>query len=309
MHVGPDTPTVLPRLLARAGPLPAEIARDGEAIHAGRIYLAPADRHLVVDDGRVAVMPGPRENGFRPSVDPLFRSAARAYGERVVGVILSGGLDDGTLGLQEIKRHGGCAVVQEPGDARVTGMPCSAIRHVKIDHVVPARQMGPLIARLARPPSARADRRRRMHPKRTRRPTVARAANLEPARPSAITCPECGGALRDERGDGIEAFRCHVGHGFAADTLDSEHTRRVEAALWTALRTLEESVELRQRLGDHARKRRLDAIARGYDRARRDAEKRADVIRSALAEPSKSDGIRVRRPAGRRRPRATRRVH
>jgi two-component system chemotaxis response regulator CheB len=300
MHIGADTPTALPRLLERAGPLPVEIAADGEPIRPGRIYLAPADRHLLVGDGRLAVAVGPREHGFRPAVDPLFRSAAQTYGARVIGVILSGGLDDGTLGLQQIKEHGGLAVVQRPDDAKVTGMPCSAIRHVQVDHVLPVRRMGRLVARLAGRNSARASP-RRLRTNGQRRREVRRTADLEPERPTAITCPECGGALREDRNGDVERFRCHVGHGFTADSLGAEHTKRVEAALWTALRTLEESVELRRRLADSARNRRLDAIARGYDDVRRDAERRAEVIRSALGGPPAPVGDRLRRPARARR--------
>jgi two-component system chemotaxis response regulator CheB len=305
MHIGADTPTALPRVLRRTGTLPVDVAADGMAIQPGRIYLAPADRHLLVDDGCLRVMLGPRENGFRPAVDPLFRSAAKTYGPRAVGVILSGGLDDGTLGLQEIKRQGGLAVVQQPEDAQVSAMPSSAIRHVKVDHVIPAGEMGSLIARLTGGNSARANR-RRLHAKGHR--AAERSAKLEPERPSGIACPECGGVLREEHEGDIESFRCHVGHGFTTDALNSEHTRRVEAALWTALRSLEESVELRRRLAESARTRRLDAIASGFDRVRRDAERRADVIRRVLLEPAASDGGRVGRRARGRRRRSQRRV-
>jgi hypothetical protein len=121
---------------------------DGESIKPGRIYVAPPDYHMIVDDGVMRLTRGPRENNFRPAVDPLFRSAAAARGSRVVGVILSGGLDDGTYGLIRIKEMGGVAVVQDPNEALVAGMPESAIRNIEVDHVLPVAEMAPLLSRL-----------------------------------------------------------------------------------------------------------------------------------------------------------------
>ncbi len=123
LHVSPHGSSVLPQILSRHGALLASHPQDGEAIEPGRIYVAPPDHHLWVRRGRVRVSRGPSENGLRPAVDPLFRSAARSYGRRVVGVILSGSLDDGTAGLQAIKSQGGVAIVQRPEDALFVGMP------------------------------------------------------------------------------------------------------------------------------------------------------------------------------------------
>src|SRR5215831_17875240 len=152
VHSSPESPGMLAQMVSRAGPLPAEYAVDGEEVRHGRFYVAPPDRHLLVDDGRICVTRGPHENGFRPAVDPLFRTAARTNGARVVGIILSGGLDDGTRGLAEVKRHGGVAIVQHADDATVPQMPISALQHVDVDHVLTVREMPAVITRLATEP-------------------------------------------------------------------------------------------------------------------------------------------------------------
>jgi two-component system chemotaxis response regulator CheB len=150
IHTSNAAEGLMAQILRRSGRLPAYTPQGREAIRHRRIYVAPTDRHLLLDRGHVHVTGGPKENGFRPAVDPLFRTAAAAYGPRVIGVVLSGGLDDGTRGLLSIKRAGGVAVVQRPDDALVTGMPRSAVDNVTVDHVVPAAEIGPLLAELVR---------------------------------------------------------------------------------------------------------------------------------------------------------------
>ncbi len=150
VHIRPSYPSALPEILDRAGPLPARHAVDGEAILPGQIYVALPDRHLLIRRGRVELTSDPRENRCRPAIDPLFRSAARAYGPRVIGVILSGGLSDGSAGLLAIKTRGGLAIVQDPADALVDSMPRSALRVVEADEVLPVAAIGPAIARLVR---------------------------------------------------------------------------------------------------------------------------------------------------------------
>jgi two-component system chemotaxis response regulator CheB len=130
-HISPYSSGVLPKVISRAGSLPAAHPTDREPIKPGQVYVAPPDHHLLIEDSVVRVTQGPKENRFRPAVDPLFRSAAYAYGPRVIGVILTGSLDDGTAGLWAVKERGGLAVVQDPDEALFDSMPLSALNNVQ----------------------------------------------------------------------------------------------------------------------------------------------------------------------------------
>jgi len=145
-------PTVLPQILARHAALPVAFARDGEPLERGQIYVAPSDRHLLVHDDRVRLSSGPRENGHRPAIDPLFRSAARSAGPRTIGVILSGLLDDGAIGMKLVKRLGGAVLVQDPEEARFSGMPLAAIRAMTPDRVAAAADIGRVLCELVEEP-------------------------------------------------------------------------------------------------------------------------------------------------------------
>lgn len=149
VHFPEHGTSALPQILARAGPLPARHAIDGEPIVAGTIYVAPPDHHLLLTPSAVRLVDGPKEHGNRPAIDPMFRSAAAAFGARVIGVVLTGNLDDGTSGLSAITRAGGRTIVQHPDDAPFPSMPCSAIGHVAVDRVLPVRMIGAAIVDLA----------------------------------------------------------------------------------------------------------------------------------------------------------------
>jgi two-component system, chemotaxis family, protein-glutamate methylesterase/glutaminase len=216
LHVAPLGTSVLPQILARAGEIEATHAVDGEVVKAGHIYVAPPDRHLRVEDGRLTLDRGPRINGYRPAIDALFRSAADAWGRRAVGVVLSGVLHDGTAGLLAIKRRGGTAYVQDPHEALYPGMPRNAMELVKPDLIADARALGRALAKLAADP---------------------------PDPPRALTCPECNGAVWETVTEGLPRYRCRAGHEFGSDAFDVEQAERVEAALWTRLHALEQERE------------------------------------------------------------------
>ncbi len=154
-HLAPGVKSVLPTILTRAGPLPACNPKDGDPIEPGRIYVGPNDHHMLLENGYIRVARGPKENRFRPGIDPLFRSAAYIYGPRAIGVVLSGALDDGTAGLWAIKLRGGTAVVQDPAEAVHRSMPLSALDNVEVDYKLPVAQIGPLLERLVREPAGR----------------------------------------------------------------------------------------------------------------------------------------------------------
>ena len=281
VHSGVESPGLLPQLLERMGPLRSRHARTGDRLEHGTIYVAPPDRHMILQDGTIEVTRGPRENGFRPAVDPLFRTAAEVAGPRVVGVVLSGGLSDGTHGLLTIKRHGGIAIVQRAEEAFVPSMPLSAIQNVDVDHIVSASDMGPLIARLSREPvmgSVRTSKKRDV----AERGWHALHAKDLSGPPSAFRCPECGGALWELNDGDFLRYRCHVGHGFSADSLAAGQAVELETALWTALRTLEERAAFRRRLAKRARDNGLDTIADQYEEQVGDSERQAGIIRGVL---------------------------
>ncbi len=291
-HFPPHSVSALPAILRRAAKIPVAQAVDGEPIVPGRVYVARPDHHLLLERARVRLTHGPREQGHRPAVDPLFRSAARAFGPRVVGVILSGTLDDGTAGLIEVKACGGLALVQEPEEASYPGMAQSALRNILVDHVAPARELGVILDRLAREelsspkldlPEAGFD------PAGTssaQDPAVAGTASLRRpeklGRPSGMVCPDCGGVLfESEQGDFLH-FRCHVGHAYSEEAVFASQSRALEGALWSALRALEEKADLSRRLAERSGRRGLPRAAAQFEAAAREAEHGSGVLRQIL---------------------------
>ncbi|MGH2415855.1 MAG: chemotaxis protein CheB, partial [Microcystaceae cyanobacterium] len=154
VHIAAHSTSWLPRILNRSGVLKATHPKDDETIEHGHIYVAPPDRHLIVKRGCIHLARGPKENNCRPAIDVLFRTAAEVYGPRVVGVVLSGTLDDGTAGLVAVKKRGGVAVVQDPGDALFDGMPRSAIENVDVDYILPVSKMAAVLVKLANGPTS-----------------------------------------------------------------------------------------------------------------------------------------------------------
>lgn len=291
LHISPASPSLLPQILTRAGGLTARHARDGDPIEPGVIYTAPPDHHLLVHRGRLSVTRGPRENNARPAIDPLFRTAARSYGPSVVGVVLSGGMDDGTLGLMDIKRAGGITLVQDPAEAMFPSMPNSAVENVVVDRVLPLIEMGPLLTRLAREPiPSRAGAEFMSHNNGGHRPDIAEVGNdnlknkLMEGPPSKFTCPGCGGALWEVENGKLLRYRCHIGHGYTAETLMAAQTEKLEEAMWSALRALEEVAGMRRRMASRARAGGWDLIAHRYQEQADAAETRAGLIRAVLVE-------------------------
>jgi two-component system chemotaxis response regulator CheB len=290
LHVPAQSPSILPQILARAGKLPATHALDGEEIAPGRVYIAPPDNHLLVERGHVRVVRGPKENRCRPAVDPMFRSAALAYGPRVVGVILTGALDDGTVGLRDLKKRGGTTIVQDPREALYPGMPQSALDNVKVDYCLPLAEIAPLLAHLASEPAADEG----AYPVPDDLKTEAGIAEQQMGAPELIesvekigrrsifTCPECSGTMWELTDGDLLRFRCHVGHAFSAESLMAEQAETLEDALWSAVRALEEKVALARRLAQRARDRSYHKAALTYDERARVAEKQAEIVRQML---------------------------
>lgn len=290
LHISADAPSMLPEILGRATRMTTLHPHDGEPIRPGRVYIAPPGHHMLIKPGRILLSRGPRENNARPAIDPLFRTAARCYGPHAVGVVLSGGLDDGTVGLMQIKRDGGVAIVQDPRTAMFPSMPASAIENVGVDHVLPLEQIGPQLGRLCAQPIAARQGALNMARAKCEEPDVAEVGTdvLKSQRitgpPSTFTCPECGGSLWELQSGKVVRYRCHVGHGYTADTLMSAQAQTLEDALWSALRALEENAAMRRRMAQRVRKGNLHTMAQQYDEQAHAAEIRAKIIRSVLTD-------------------------
>jgi two-component system chemotaxis response regulator CheB len=290
-HLAPGTKSILPRILSKAGPLKAANPEDGDPIEPGRIYIAPNDHHLLLEKGYIRVARGPKENRFRPAIDPLFRSAAYVYGPRVIGVVLTGALDDGTAGLWTIKLRGGTAIVQEPAEALIRSMPLNALDNVEVDHKLPAAEIGELLGRLAREPAPVAPRvaadenEKTLHEIRIAKERDAlEEGTLRFGELSPFTCPECHGVLVMLHEGRIVRFRCHTGHAFSPDALLTATGEQIEARLWDAVRASDESVILLNRLGEEFAKGGNTAAAeRCFDEARVAHERSRPVREAAIA--------------------------
>jgi two-component system chemotaxis response regulator CheB len=259
LHIWPGSQSFLPEILTRAGQLNVVEAQHGARIEKGKVVVAPTDMHLMLEHDRVVVVRGPRENRARPAINPLFRSAAMAFRNRVIGVILTGTLDDGAAGLWAIKQCGGIAIVQS--DAAFVEMPRSAVENVQVDFHVPLDQIPVLLRRLTQ---------EKVQVSAPEPLLEVIRVNDEGAkmkipgfdiddvgRRSIFTCPECNGALWELEAGGLQ-FRCHVGHGYSAASLTHGQNGTIESSLWSALRALKESAALDERLAERAKQHQLD---------------------------------------------------
>ena len=284
LHVPRMSPSALPTILSRAGPLPAKHARDGERLGHGRIYVAPPDHHLLVLDDRVRLSRGPMENSHRPAIDPLFRSAARAFGPRVIGVVLSGARDDGASGLHAIAQRGGLTVVQDPEDALHAGMPQAALAHGRVDHVVQAAKLGAVLGEAVRrtvpEPTPSED------PLLNGEVAVADAMPVTtdtlPGSPAGFGCPTCGGSLWEMQTTPLPRYRCRVGHAWSPESLLDEQASALESSLWMALRALEEKSALSRRLAHVMGEPGTGPLARRHQQVIEDTEAASAMIRELI---------------------------
>lgn len=288
LHVMSEGVSVLDNILDRAGPLPVSSAREGDRLSRGHVFVAPPDHHMLVRGDSIHLSRGPRENGHRPAIDPLFRSAARAHGRRVIGVVLSGALDDGTDGLLFIKERGGATVVQDPDDAAYPDMPRNALNHVGPDHVTTIAEMAATLCALVDAPIEGDE---PAGPSTEDPPGDLIEAELGRWTPegdaSLLTCPECGGVLLERDEGRLVRFACQVGHAYSPESLIQEQGVALEAALWKAQRTLEERAELLQTMARRARRqhpsgRSRDHSATRFERRAKDVADQADVVRETI---------------------------
>jgi len=299
IHTGPDSPGALDFILGRSSALPVKYVYQREKIQTGSIYLPIADHHLVIEDtATVCVTRSPKENRFRPAIDPLFRSAAQSFGTQVIGIVLTGGLDDGTAGLQAIKQRGGTAIVQDPQDAENPSMPRNALKHVRVDHCVPSAGIAPLLIELIQQEAAPYS----SVPVNEKLNTeVAIALEHNPVnagvfklgKPSIFTCPECHGSLLEIDSDQFTRYRCHTGHAYTVRSLLSENDERIEYALWDVIRILDEHMVLLRQLAEYSHEDGDNETAEHYLDRFKVTKERVNLLRNItfmLHNPEKEPG-------------------
>lgn len=289
-HLAGDRKSELPRLLGDITDLLVSSPVEDEVFLRGHVYVAPPDHHLLLNGDRVRVQRGPQENRFRPSIDALFRSAARSHGSRVIGMVLTGYLDDGTVGLQTIKKRGGITVVQDPEEAEYPSMPATALRYVEIDHTVRIANAGALLTRLIAQ-TAPAEEVFPTTPAIEIESNIAEQVmntrefleNVERiGERTTYTCPDCNGAIWQIGAEEPLKLRCHVGHSFTGEVFTAEQSRNVESALWSAIRIMEEKVTFSRQLAERKRTRNLPEEAAAYEKEANDLDHEVTKVRDLV---------------------------
>jgi two-component system chemotaxis response regulator CheB len=301
VHIPPYSESALPEILSKAGPLEAVHPKDGERIEEGKIYVAPNDHHLILDKNKVLVKKGPKENRFRPSIDALFRSAAYEYGSRVVGIIMSGILNDGASGMWTIKRLGGLAIVQDPRDAEQPQLPQNVMEYVNPDYVLAAADMAPVICGLVAEPAPQEQQQSEQLLERLKTEVLIASRDnafemgiMNMGEFTPFTCPECHGALVRLVEDNIIRYRCHTGHAYTASSLLSEVSESVEGALWQSMRGLEEMSMLLNNIGDvYDQMNRMDAAALFRNKAEENTKRARSLHDYIFTQRQYSEDIRL----------------
>jgi two-component system, chemotaxis family, protein-glutamate methylesterase/glutaminase len=285
LHLPAGGRSVLPAILSRAGGLPATVPRDGERPERGHIYVAPPDRHLLVVGQQMRLTGGPRENGHRPAIDPLFRSAARSAGRRVVAIVLSGNLDDGAAGSRLVKERGGMVLVQDPEDALYPDMPASAAAVTDVDALVPVADMAGRICAALEEPLPASDEEEASREEREEEELAAAELAVD-GQPTELSCPDCGGPLWERSEGPLVRFACRVGHVFSPESLIEQHGKELERALWAAQRNLEERADLYRRMSRRARK--SSVLQRRFTDRSDSAERHAAAVQDAIVKLTSS---------------------
>jgi two-component system chemotaxis response regulator CheB len=285
IHLPSYSRSTLDEVLNRSGPLPAAFAKDGEILRKSRVYIAPPDRHLIVDGNRIALGEGPRENNARPAIDPMLRSAAVCCGARTVGVVLTGTLGDGASGLWAIQQAGGITIVQDPQDAAFSEMPLTALNRAKPDHIVRLADIPALLGNLTQ---LRAGVAKPLPRSIKYEVEIARSGGSGMdemdafGRRSVLTCPDCGGVMWEIEEGNLSRFRCHVGHTYTAELMSLSFDENLQRALASAVRALEERTALARKLYSQAKASGRRLLAQTWASKANDFERETEIIRNSV---------------------------
>lgn len=286
-HMSANVYGILPTVLNRENSIYAAHGFNNEEIKRNRIYVAPPDHHMLIKQNSIQITHGPKENRFRPAIDPLFRSAAYHFENRVIGIILSGALDDGTAGLWTIKHYGGMAIAQNPLEAEVPSMAANAIRMVNVDYTVSAAEIPDLLVKLT---SSALPENQNVRREDQTRDEIEVAAGEAPLHKHAFnfdelppfTCPECHGVLSRLRNGNIVRYRCHTGHAYSVDALMETINEKIEEGLYKAMRAMDESIMLMNHIGDHYAENNEPKLAALYFKKAKEAQERSNQVRQIV---------------------------
>ncbi|GGC09287.1 chemotaxis protein CheB [Dyadobacter sediminis] len=288
-HIAPQVHSYLPEILNHAGHLKAKHPEDGEQIRNGHIYIAPPDHHMLIEDDHILVKKGPKENRFRPSVDALFRSAAYTYKNGVIGIILTGMLDDGTSGMWAVNQMKGITIVQDPLDAMYQSMPQNVLEHVNVDYIVPLVYIPELLTGLAEieveEMPIEVDKNKelmKMEIDIAAQQNAFEKGIINVGEPSSLTCPECGGALNLLTEDKITRYRCHTGHAYSSESLMEEVSQMTEVKVWQTIRSLEERIILLEKSADKSRETGNEGTAVNFLSKATKTRKATNLLRAFL---------------------------
>jgi two-component system, chemotaxis family, protein-glutamate methylesterase/glutaminase len=290
LHIPAYSKSRLPTILGTAADREVVHPEDGDKLVPGSIYVAPNDHHMLVEkNNTVAIKRGPKENRFRPSIDALFRSAAFVYGTRVIGIVLSGLLNDGTSGLWTIKRHGGVVIIQEPEDAEYPEMPVNVLEYVDVDHIVPAPLMGGLLESLTVEPATEKHKFSKEELKRLEMEVIIATKDnafemgiMDLGELTVFTCPECHGALARLVEGKLIRYRCHTGHAYTASSLLASLTESVEELLWQSMRAMEETTMLLENIGKHFHEIKNEKKSKVFFEKAKKTARSAQVIHDSI---------------------------
>lgn len=239
IHMPAYSASQLPALLTRNGKLPAVHPIHGQSVRPGHIYVAPPDNHLILHGDVIRLERGPTENGHRPAIDVLFRTAARTWGARTIGIILTGSMDYGVGGMLAIKAAGGITIAQDPAEAECGEMPRHAIDRVEVDYIARLDGIAALLIKLVHEPITEDQ---------TCPVFDLDAEQAQSTKPCEVVCPHCNGVMTESQAGGVLQFSCHVGHVFSINSLIHHQAESLESALWAAVRALQESEDLARRM-------------------------------------------------------------
>jgi two-component system chemotaxis response regulator CheB len=290
LHIPANSPSRLKDILGRVSSLPVIAPEDGDPIVSGCIYVPTPDRHLLVENDRIRVTRGPKENRARPAVDALFRSAAYSFGQRVIGIVLSGNLDDGTAGLWAIKDRGGIAIVQSPEEALFPSMPKSALEHVDVDYILPSSDIPATIVRFVQEPIMATERDQNSNAANSLSTEIKTAMGEDPivagtfdlGAVSLLTCPECHGVLIEIKEGSLVRFRCHTGHAFSSQALFGQTNQAIDKHIWNALRAIDEKITLLRTMEKQAKTESNSARLNEYNEHISQSEKLRLLLRAMV---------------------------